>query len=103
MYVNDNLKELTYNPRYEELWTPKCGPENPMVTDHHKAVKNTLAGFVEKASVSDFQFDTQRKTFQSYGYAIDPSSASGGDQIIGDSIEASEKNSKYFFHFSKIF
>ena len=70
-----------------------------MVTDFHKAAKNTLAGYVEKASMSDFQFDIQRKTFQSYGYAIDPSSTSGGDQIVGDSIEASEKNSKYFVIF----
>ncbi len=74
------------------MWTPKCGPENPYVTDHHKAVKNNLAGYVEKASVSDFQFDTQRKTFQSYGYAFDPSSNTNGDKIVGDSTEANEKN-----------
>ncbi len=89
--MRDDLKELTYNPRYEELWTPKCGPDNPNVSDFHKKVKNTLTGFVEQATVSDFQFDAQRKTFHSYGYAIDPSDSSGnmvgnvpsGDQTTG--------------------
>ena len=87
--MDDTGKELTYNPRYEELWAPKYGPDNPMVSDHHKAIKNTLSGYVEKACVNDFQFDNQRKTFFSYGYAIDPSSnVTGGDKIIGKAEEA---------------
>lgn len=93
-YVDDRCKELTYNPRYEELWTPKCGPENPMVSEHHKAIKNTLTGFVEKTAINDFQFDAQRKTFTSYGYAIDPSAQSSGDIVIGNTAEASDKNRK---------
>lgn len=91
------MKILPYNPRYEEMWTTKAGPHNPMVTEFHTAAKNSLAGYVEKASVSDFNFETQRKTFQSFGYAIDPSSSSVGDQIVGDTTEATDKNTATIF------
>jgi pre-mRNA-processing factor 17 len=31
-----------------------------------------LAGFVEQTHINDFQFENQRRTFNSYGYALDP-------------------------------
>ncbi len=74
------------------MWTSKAGPVNPLVTDFHKAPKNNLAGYVEKASVSDFNFDNQRKTFHSYGYAIDPSSSCAADVMVGNADDASSKN-----------
>ena len=83
-FVDERTKELSYTPRYEELWTPKAGPYNPLITEFHQAPKNNLAGYVEKASVSDFNFDTQRKTFMSYGYAIDPSSNGVVDSYVGN-------------------
>ncbi len=65
------------------------------MSDHHKAIKNTLTGYVEKACVSDFQFDNQRKTFTSYGYAVDPSATvTGGDKIIGKTEEALDNKGK---------
>lgn len=67
------------------MWTPKLGPENPNISEFHKATKNMLTGYVESATVNDFQFDAQRKTFHSYGYAIDPSDSSGS--IIGPNSE----------------
>ena len=91
-FVDDNCKILAYNPRYEEMWTNKAGPVNPMITDFHKAPKNNLAGYVEKASVSEFNFDNQRKTFHSYGYAIDPSSCCSADVMVGNLEDASSKN-----------
>ena len=89
-FIGDDVKELTYNPKYEEMWAPKLGPDNPNLTDFHRAPKNTLTGFVEPANLSDFQFETQRRTFNTYGYAMDPSS--GGNKIIGNSEIALEKN-----------
>lgn len=96
-FVDEKLKLLEYNPRYEEMWTPKSGPYNALITEFHQAPKNNLAGYVEKASVSEFNFDMQRKTFQSYGYAIDPSTNQVGDGIVGDTAEASNKNSVTVF------
>ncbi|XP_065081904.1 pre-mRNA-processing factor 17 [Ochlerotatus camptorhynchus] len=71
--IAPSVTELNYNPRYEELFAPVAGPVNPFLTEQMRAQKNTLTGFVEKAHISDFQFDNQRKTFHSYGYALDPS------------------------------
>jgi pre-mRNA-processing factor 17 len=93
-FVDHNVKELNYNPKYEELWTPKCGPDNPNLSDHHKAVKNTLSGFVEPATINDFQFDVQRKTFVSYGYAIDPTENATSGKLIGDVAIADQNNGK---------
>ena len=43
------------------------GPENPYKTQQMRAVKNTVTGFAEPSHVSQFQFETQRRTFHSYG------------------------------------
>jgi len=45
----------------------QVGPENPFKTNQQKANKNTLTGFVEPSHISQFQFETQRRTFTSYG------------------------------------
>ncbi|KAL1123111.1 hypothetical protein AAG570_002199, partial [Ranatra chinensis] len=68
-----NTNEITRNLKYEELFAPELGPENPFLTPQQKAKKNILSGYVEKAHISEFQFENQRRTFTSYGYAIDPS------------------------------
>lgn len=83
-FIDEKTKILTYNPRYEEMWTAKAGPYNPMITEFHQAPKNNLAGYVEKAAVSEFNFDVQRKTFMSYGYAVDPSTNQTGDAYVGN-------------------
>ena len=36
-------------------------------------MRNMLSGFAEKEHISDFAFETQRKTYHSFGYAQDPS------------------------------
>lgn len=53
--------------KYEELFTPVAGPENPFLTQQQKAPKNMMTGFVEKAHINDFMFETQRRTFHSFG------------------------------------
>ncbi|CAO1340577.1 unnamed protein product [Diamesa serratosioi] len=71
--IKPTEKMLSYNPKYEELFAPLQGPENPFVSEQMKATKNTTTGFVEAAHISEFQFENQRRTFHSYGYALDPS------------------------------
>ncbi|GFY76119.1 pre-mRNA-processing factor 17 [Trichonephila inaurata madagascariensis] len=71
--VDPLSRTIIYNPKYEELYAPVAGPENPFKTQQQKAEKNSLAGFVEPAHINDFHFECQRRTFTSYGYAIDPS------------------------------
>lgn len=71
--IKPTEKMLAYNPKFEELFAPLQGPENPFISDQMKATKNTTTGFVEEAHISEFQFENQRRTFHSYGYALDPS------------------------------
>lgn len=56
-----------HNPKFEELFAPDVGPENPFRTQQQRAAKNMLSGYVEKAHISEFQFENQRRTFASYG------------------------------------
>lgn len=66
-HVDSTTKEVMHNPKYDELFAPDVGPENPFKTQQQRAVKNMLSGYVERAHISEFQFENQRRTFASYG------------------------------------
>ncbi len=58
-----------------------------------------LTGFIEPTNVNDFQFETQRRTFLSYGYANDPSENSQAERVIGNSNLADENKRKTLIFF----
>lgn len=66
-HIDPSSKELLYNPKAEELFAPTLGPDCPFKTGQQRAHRNTVAGFVEPAHLSEFQFEAQRKTFTSFG------------------------------------
>ncbi|XP_060599989.1 pre-mRNA-processing factor 17-like [Ruditapes philippinarum] len=93
-HLDPKIKEVKYNPKYDELYAPQIGPTNPYKTQQFSATRNSLAGYVEDAHVNNFTFENQRKTFHSYGYAIDPtvdSEVPTEDKMLGDK-EAFEEN-----------
>lgn len=96
-------KELSFNPRYEELFAPVLGPGKPNQTEQQQAHRNTLAGFVEKAHINAFQFENQRRTFHTYGYALDPSvdSTNDGKSFVGDLQSAYDDDGKTVFEKQK--
>lgn len=102
--VKQTTGELIYNPKYDELFAPVQGPTNPFKSDIQKAPKNTATGFIEPAHISDFQFEAQRRTFHSYGYALDPSAdgATSGDNFVGHLEAAYNTDGKTVFESSKI-
>ncbi len=65
--IDPGLKEVVFNPTYEQLYAPEVGPTNPYKTRQQLAPKNMLSGFVEPAHFDKFQFENQRRTFHSYG------------------------------------
>ncbi|XP_023023587.2 pre-mRNA-processing factor 17 [Leptinotarsa decemlineata] len=84
IYIHPETTELTFNPKYEELFAPLVGPKNPFKTQQQSIDRNILSGHVEPAHVSDFQFENQRRTFTSYGYALDPSVSTDGQvKVVG--------------------
>ncbi|XP_005105924.1 pre-mRNA-processing factor 17 [Aplysia californica] len=99
-HIDGKTKELKYNPKFDELFAPHVGPVNPYKTQQAQAVRNSLSGFVEHAHFNHFQFDNQRKTFTSYGFAVDPSVDTGGGQpetIVGSSSAVEENQGRSVF------
>lgn len=89
-----------YNPKYEELYAPVQGPDNPFLTEQQRAPRNMLSGYVEKAHISAFNFENQRRTFHTYGYALDPSvngETSDGQSFVGDLQAAYDTEGKTVF------
>lgn len=102
--INPDNKELVYNPKFEELFAPVHGPENPFLTAQQKASKNTVCGYVENAHISEFQFENQRRTFHSYGFALDPSVDNVGQasSFVGHLQAAYDTDGKTVFETNKI-
>ncbi|XP_047243216.1 pre-mRNA-processing factor 17 [Girardinichthys multiradiatus] len=73
IHLDPSLKEVAFNPTYETMFAPEFGPMNPYKSQQMAAPRNMLSGYAEPAHVNDFMFEQQRRTFSSYGYALDPS------------------------------
>lgn len=87
-FVDPTAKTLTVNATYDAMYAPVSGPVNPF-RPTHLAQKNVLTGFVEEDNIDAHTFDTQRRTFLSYGYALDPSAnAAGQRRYVGDTARA---------------
>uniref|UniRef100_A0A8C0Y2A6 Pre-mRNA-processing factor 17 n=1 Tax=Cyprinus carpio carpio TaxID=630221 RepID=A0A8C0Y2A6_CYPCA len=94
VHLDPALKEVTYNPKYETMFAPEFGPTNPFRSKQMSAPRNMLSGYAEPAHVNDFMFEQQRRTFSTFGYALDPSvdtSAVSSSSYIG-AVEEAEKN-----------
>nr|XP_023692683.1 pre-mRNA-processing factor 17 [Paramormyrops kingsleyae] len=93
-HLDPSLKEVNYNPTYETMFAPEFGPVNPFKTQQMAAPRNMLSGYAEPAHVNDFMFEQQRRTFSTFGYALDPSvdnSQASSSSYIG-AVEEAEKN-----------
>lgn len=104
-HIDSTSKEVMHNPKFEELFAPDVGPDNPFKTQQQRAAKNMLSGYVERAHISEFQFENQRRTFASYGYALDPTvdgSAEEGKTLIGATEAAEETGAKTVFETTEL-
>ncbi|XP_077145673.1 pre-mRNA-processing factor 17 [Ranitomeya variabilis] len=93
IHLDPSLKEVQYNPTYETLFAPELGPNNPFKSQQMAAPRNMLSGYAEPAHINDFMFEQQRRTFATYGYALDPSLdvQETSTKYIG-SVDDAEKN-----------
>ncbi|CAI4225281.1 unnamed protein product [Auanema sp. JU1783] len=88
--VDPKTKEIKFNPTYQQLFQPEAGPSNPFKSESQKAHKNTLTGFVEPAHINDFHFEREIRSFDTLGYASNPT-AEAESKFIGNKEEAAEK------------
>ncbi|XP_043074690.1 pre-mRNA-processing factor 17 [Puntigrus tetrazona] len=94
VHLDPALKEVSYNPTYDTMFAPEFGPANPFRSQQMAAPRNMLSGYAEPAHVNDFMFEQQRRTFSTFGYALDPSvdvSQVSSSSYIG-AVEEAEKN-----------
>nr|CAD7403543.1 unnamed protein product [Timema cristinae] len=94
-HIDATTLELKYNPKYEELFAPELGPVNPFHTQQQKAQTNMLSGFVEKAHISDFQFENQRRTFNSFGCSMSEEQSARYAQAVHMSEEQSARYAQF--------
>ncbi|CEG67989.1 hypothetical protein RMATCC62417_04328 [Rhizopus microsporus] len=76
LYTAPTATELTVNVTYDDLNRPILGPQNPF-REQQLAIQNIPNGHVEEQAISEMDFRTQFRTFETYGYARDPSLLSG--------------------------
>ncbi|KAJ3414503.1 pre-mRNA-processing factor 17 [Chytridiales sp. JEL 0842] len=74
-------KEITHNIPYDDISKPVQGPAHPFSTVVNN--RNTLTGFVERHNMSDITFNTMQRTYNNFGYTVDPNAQHSG-QLIGD-------------------
>lgn len=70
-----------------------------------QAHRNMLSGYVEPAHMSEFQFENQRRTFNSFGFALDPTVGEDvveGSKIIGSVESAEDGDQKTVFESTKL-
>uniref|UniRef100_A0A3B4A1C0 Pre-mRNA-processing factor 17 n=1 Tax=Periophthalmus magnuspinnatus TaxID=409849 RepID=A0A3B4A1C0_9GOBI len=101
VHLDPALKEVSYNPSFETMFAPEFGPENPFRSEQMSATRNMLSGYAEPAHVNDFMFEQQRRTFSTFGYALDPSvdtNQVSATSYIGavEEAEKSKGNSIFF-------
>ncbi|CAI5437401.1 unnamed protein product [Caenorhabditis angaria] len=85
--IDRKTKEIKSNPTFEELFKPESGPVNPFKTEKQRAQKNTLTGYVEPAHFNQFHFDKEIRSFDTLGYARNPT-ADRGTEFVGDTKKA---------------
>ncbi|KAI7903725.1 WD40-repeat-containing domain protein [Cokeromyces recurvatus] len=72
LYTAPTATELTVNVPYNDMNRPVLGPDNPF-SQRQLTIQNVVNGHVEQQAISEMDFRTQYRTFETYGYARDPS------------------------------
>jgi pre-mRNA-processing factor 17 len=86
LYTAPTTTEVPVNIPYSDMMLPTVGPENPF-TQKKMATQNVLTGHIESEAMNETDFRTQLRTFESYGYARDPSiSSTGVNGSVGSGI-----------------
>jgi pre-mRNA-processing factor 17 len=73
---------------------------NPFKTQQQLAKKNMLTGFVESANFDDFHFNRALRSYDTLGYAENPT-AHAGKSFIGDVKKAVEEKGVSLFESKK--
>ncbi|KAJ3141089.1 pre-mRNA-processing factor 17 [Geranomyces variabilis] len=93
-------KEIAHNVPYQDLARPTQGPQNPFATQVSAPNRNVLTGYVEDFAISNHHFDAMSRTYNNFGYAIDPNS--NGDVYVGDLAKAAAQKGATIYETVKV-
>ena len=72
------------------------------MNQQQSSFRNLLNGHAESTTLSDFQFENQRRTFDSFGYAVDPTVGEHATpQIVGNQTSAEENEGRTVFEMKR--
>ncbi|KAJ2997260.1 pre-mRNA-processing factor 17 [Globomyces sp. JEL0801] len=91
IYTKKSSKEITFNVPLEDLSKPLQGPINPYAVSKQVQHRNTMAGFVQEHEMSDITFNSLQRTYESFGYTVDPNGVSA-NSLVGDLESAKNHN-----------
>lgn len=74
--------QMHVNIPYSDLSRPVVGPSNPFSTRKLGALQNSLNGHFEQTAMSDYDFREQQRSFETQGFAKNPSVYVDG-QVVG--------------------
>ena len=101
-YHDLDTKEILINPKANILFGPIEGPlrkYNKTREEEFKPKQTTLSGYVDIEHVDDLSFSEQYHTFQSFGYALNPSlNTNNNDKFIGNKELLKENESMTIFN-----
>lgn len=80
--------EMHVNIPYKDMIKTLAGPENPFSSKRLGAQQNNLSGHIEAAAMNDFDFRNQQRTFETLGYAKNPSQFADSAAYVGDQEKA---------------
>jgi len=92
--VPATTKEVFANHSYDAMWAAEEGPSHPYRRNGTVTNNSRPNGAVEPTAIGEYEFDEQFNTFQSFGYAANPSAmlgAGGESEVLGD-VKAWAKN-----------
>ncbi|KAJ3254728.1 pre-mRNA-processing factor 17 [Boothiomyces macroporosus] len=82
MYTTVDSKELTRNIPLKDLNEPIQGPANPFSVTKQIQARNMMSGFVEEHHMNDATFNNLSRTFDAYGYTVNPDGSH--TDMVGD-------------------
>lgn len=95
-YVNPNTKQLMINPTHEALSQPVQGPQNPFQRNGRlsKPQMNLANGQLSVAGINAYSFDEQYHTFDTCGFASNPSTLDDArsSKLVGSAAAARERD-----------
>eukprot|EP00158_Paraphelidium_tribonemae_P004663 Partr_v1_DN26895_c3_g1_i1_m40721 putative cell division cycle 40 homolog (S. cerevisiae) len=81
---------VAFNVPYDQLYRPIQGPTD-MFTKPMENIKNTFTGHVEAYAIPAEEFENRRRTFNNYGYVLDPAREFlpvSAESYVGDRVKA---------------